>query len=105
MVAAGPGDLVAVQGLAGLRSPRNSIREQVWLQSSGYRARAQKRGGRKATASTATVSDERSRDLEVLGGARAILATAPSSKAMSELIDGLGPNGNLWWLAVALIPS
>ena len=28
-------------------------------------------------------------------GAQAILATAPNSKAMSELIDGLGPNGKL----------
>lgn len=26
-------------------------------------------------------------------GAKVILATAPSSKAMSELINGLGPNG------------
>ena len=33
--------------------------------------------------------------LQKLGGARVILATAPSSKAMSELIDGLGPNGEL----------
>jgi D-arabinose 1-dehydrogenase-like Zn-dependent alcohol dehydrogenase len=29
------------------------------------------------------------------GGAQVILATAPNSKAMSELIDGLGPNGKL----------
>jgi D-arabinose 1-dehydrogenase-like Zn-dependent alcohol dehydrogenase len=33
--------------------------------------------------------------LQELGGARVILATAPSSKAMSELFDGLGPNGKL----------
>lgn len=33
--------------------------------------------------------------LQKLGGARVILATAPNSKAMSELIDGLGPNGKL----------
>ena len=33
--------------------------------------------------------------LQKLGGAQVILATAPSSKAMSELIDGLGPNGKL----------
>src|SRR5206468_8444603 len=33
--------------------------------------------------------------LQKLGGARVILATAPSSKAMSELVDGLGPNGKL----------
>ena len=34
-------------------------------------------------------------ELQKLGGARVILATAPNSKAMSELIDGLGPNGEL----------
>jgi len=34
-------------------------------------------------------------ELQKAGGAQVILATAPSSKAMSELIDGLGPNGKL----------
>jgi D-arabinose 1-dehydrogenase-like Zn-dependent alcohol dehydrogenase len=33
--------------------------------------------------------------LRQLGGAQVILATAPSSKAMSELVDGLAPNGRL----------
>jgi D-arabinose 1-dehydrogenase-like Zn-dependent alcohol dehydrogenase len=33
--------------------------------------------------------------LQKLGGAQVILATAPSSKAMSEVIDGLAPNGKL----------
>src|SRR5205814_9032774 len=32
-------------------------------------------------------------ELQKMGGAQVILATAPNSKAMSELIDGLGPNG------------
>ena len=34
-------------------------------------------------------------ELQKLGGARVILATAPSSKAMSALIDGLGGNGRM----------
>ena len=34
-------------------------------------------------------------ELQKLGRARAILATAPSSKAMSSLIDGLGDNGTM----------
>jgi len=33
--------------------------------------------------------------LQKLGGARVILAPAPSSKAMSELVNSLGPNGKL----------
>ena len=39
-----------------------------------------------------------------LGGAQVILATAPSSKAMSELINGLGPNGKLIVVGVAFDP-
>ena len=42
--------------------------------------------------------------LQKLGGARVILATAPSSKAMSELIDGLGPNGTLIVVGADLDP-
>ncbi len=43
-------------------------------------------------------------ELQKLGGAQVILATAPSSKAMSELINGLGPNGKLIVIAVAFDP-
>ncbi len=34
-------------------------------------------------------------ELQKLGGARVILATAPSAKAISAVVGGLGPNGNL----------
>ena len=34
-------------------------------------------------------------ELQKLGGARVILATAPSGKAISAVVDGLGVNGNL----------
>jgi D-arabinose 1-dehydrogenase-like Zn-dependent alcohol dehydrogenase len=40
-------------------------------------------------------------ELQKLGGARVILATAPSSKAMTEMIGGLGPNGRLVLIGVA----
>jgi len=39
-------------------------------------------------------------ELQKLGGARAIIATAPSSKAMSALVDGLGTNGTLMVIGV-----
>jgi D-arabinose 1-dehydrogenase-like Zn-dependent alcohol dehydrogenase len=42
--------------------------------------------------------------LQQLGGAQAILATAPSSKAMSPLIDGLAPKGKLMVIGVASEP-
>jgi len=34
-------------------------------------------------------------ELQKLGGARVILATAPNAKAISALVDGLSPNGKL----------
>ena len=42
--------------------------------------------------------------LQKLGGAQVILATAPSSKAMSQLIDGLGPNGELMVIGATFDP-
>src|SRR5262249_14331502 len=42
-----------------------------------------------------TATTDAAAELQKLGGARVILATAPSGKAMSSLIDGLGANGNL----------
>ena len=44
-------------------------------------------------------------ELQKLGGAQVILATAPNSKAMSELIDGLGPNGELMVIGAAFEPD
>ena len=42
--------------------------------------------------------------LQGLGGARVILSTAPSGKAMAELFDGLGPNGELLVVGAASDP-
>jgi D-arabinose 1-dehydrogenase-like Zn-dependent alcohol dehydrogenase len=43
-------------------------------------------------------------ELQKLGGAKVIMATAPNSKAMSELIGGLGPNGKLLVIGAAFDP-
>ena len=42
-----------------------------------------------------SVATNAAAELQKLGGARVILATAPSSKAMSALVDGLGANGRI----------
>jgi len=42
--------------------------------------------------------------LQDLGGANVILATAPSSQAMTEIIDGLAPNGKLLVVGASLDP-
>jgi D-arabinose 1-dehydrogenase-like Zn-dependent alcohol dehydrogenase len=93
-----PGDLVAVQGIGGL----GHLGIQ-WANKFGYKVAAIGRGSENATLARklgASVyidskSTNAAEDLQKMGGAQVILATAPNSKAMSELIDGLGPNGKL----------
>jgi D-arabinose 1-dehydrogenase-like Zn-dependent alcohol dehydrogenase len=93
-----PGDLVAVQGVGGL----GHLGIQ-FAQKFGYKVAAIGRGSENASLAKklgASVyidsqSTNGAQELQKLGGARVILATAPSSKAMSELVDGLGPNGKL----------
>jgi D-arabinose 1-dehydrogenase-like Zn-dependent alcohol dehydrogenase len=95
---ASPGDLVAVQGVGGLGHLGIQFANKF-----GYRvaavgrgpeneALAKKLGAHVYIDSRATNAAE---ELQKLGGAQVILATAPSSKAISALIDGLGPNGKL----------
>jgi D-arabinose 1-dehydrogenase-like Zn-dependent alcohol dehydrogenase len=102
-----PGDLVAVQGIGGLGHLGIQFANKF-----GYKVAAIGRGAENAPLakklgasvyidSKATNASE---ELRKLGGAQVILATAPSSKAMSELIDGLGPNGKLMVIGAALDP-
>jgi len=102
-----PGDLVAVQGIGGL----GHLGIQ-FAQKFGYKVAAIGRGSENAPLakklgasvyidSAATNAAEA---LQKLGGAQVILATAPNSKAMSELIDGLGPNGKLMVIGATFDP-
>jgi D-arabinose 1-dehydrogenase-like Zn-dependent alcohol dehydrogenase len=95
---ASPGDLVAVQGIGGLGHLGIQFANKF-----GYKVAAIGRGPQNAALakklgahvyidSKATKAAD---ELQRLGGAQAIIATAPNSKSMSELIDGLGPNGTL----------
>ena len=93
-----PGDLVAVQGIGGLGHLGVQFANKF-----GYRTVAIGRGAENAALARKlgaalyidTQSSNAVDELQKLGGARVILATAPSSRAMSELIGGLGPNGEL----------
>lgn len=93
-----PGELVAVQGIGGLGHLGIQFAYKC-----GYRVVAIGRGAENAPLAkklgASEYIDSRATNaaeaLQQLGGARVILATAPSSKAMSALIDGLGPNGKL----------
>lgn len=91
-----PGDLVAVQGIGGLGHLGVQFANKF-----GYKVAAIGRGSENAALAKklgASVyidskATNAAAELQKLGGAQVILATAPSSKAMSELIDGLAPNG------------
>lgn len=93
-----PGDLVAVQGIGGLGHLGIQFANKF-----GYKVAAVGRGPENAALAEKlgahvyidSKSKNAAAELQKLGGAKVILATAPSSKAMSELFDGLGPNGKL----------
>ncbi len=101
------GDLVAVQGVGGLGHLGIQFASKF-----GYKVAAIGRGSENAALAKklgASVyidskSTNAAQELQKLGGAQVILATAPSSKAMSELIDGLGPNGKLMVVGASTDP-
>ena len=102
-----PGDLVAVQGIGGL----GHLGIQ-FAQKFGYRVAAIGRGPENAVLARQLGANEyidsaatsAAAELKKLGGARVILATAPSAKAMSSLFDGLGMNGRMMVVGAAPDP-
>ena len=99
-----PGDLVAVQGIGGLGHLGIQFANKF-----GYKVAAVGRGSKIASLAIELGADvyidsnakNAAEEQQKLGGARVILATAPSAKAMTEMIGGLGPNGRLVLIGVA----
>ena len=93
-----PGDLVAVQGIGGLGHLGVQYAKQM-----GFRTFAIGRGKDKealarklgAVHYVDTAAGDPSAELQKFGGARIILATAPDSKSMSAVFNGLTRNGKL----------
>jgi D-arabinose 1-dehydrogenase-like Zn-dependent alcohol dehydrogenase len=102
-----PSDLVAVQGIGGLGhlgiqfAQKFGYRVAAIGRGPGNAALAKKLGAHIYIDSAATNAAD---ELKKLGGARVILATAPSSKAMSALIDGMGANGRLMVVGASTDP-
>jgi len=93
-----PGDVVAVQGIGGL----GHLGVQ-YARKMGFKTVALGRGADKEPLAKklgahhyidSAVADAVA-ELQKLGGARVILGTAPNAKAISEVVGGLGINGNL----------
>ena len=93
-----PGDLVAIQGVGGLGhlgiqfANKFGYRVAAVSRGVGNAALARKLGAHHYIDSQASDPAE---ELQKLGGARVILATAPSGKAMSGLFNGLGTDGKM----------
>ena len=93
-----PGDLVAVQGIGGLGHLGVQYARQM-----GFRTFAIGRGADKEALARKlgahhyldTAASDPSAELKKFGGAQIILSTAPDSKAMSALVNGLASNGKL----------
>ncbi|TGE31063.1 zinc-binding dehydrogenase [Desulfosporosinus sp. Sb-LF] len=93
-----PGDVVAIQGVGGLGHLAIQYAKRM-----GYKTIALSRGTDKkelalklgAQVFIDTQSTDVAQELQKLGGARVILATAPDNKAISQLINGLGFDGKL----------
>jgi D-arabinose 1-dehydrogenase-like Zn-dependent alcohol dehydrogenase len=105
---ASPGDLVAVLGIGGLGHLGIQFAARF-----GYEVAAISRGPENASLAKklganvyidSTVMNA-AEELKKMDGARVILATATSSKAMSEVFEGLGPNGTLLLVGVPPTPS
>ncbi len=102
-----PSDLVAVQGIGGLGhlgvqfAAKFGYKVAAVGRGPGNEALAKKLGANVYIDSAAT---DAAAELQKLGGARVILATAPSSKAMSALFNGLGANGRMMVIGAAFDP-
>jgi D-arabinose 1-dehydrogenase-like Zn-dependent alcohol dehydrogenase len=92
------GDLVAVQGIGGLGHLGIQYARQMGFRTVAIgrgkdkQALAQKLGAHEYVDTSAGAPAEA---LQKLGGACVILATAPDSKSISTLVDGLAGNGKL----------
>jgi len=104
---AGPGDLVAIQGIGGLGHLGIQFASKF-----GYRVAAISRGkenehlakqlGANIYIDSAVVNA--AAELQKLGGAKVILATAPSAKPMTALVDGLGARGKMVVVGATMDP-
>ena len=96
--AAGSGDLVAVLGIGGLGHLGVQFANKLGFETvaiargTGKAEEALKLGAHHYIDSTA---GDLAQQLQALGGAKVVLATAASSRAMSPAIDGLRHNGEL----------
>jgi len=92
------GDLVAVQGIGGLGHIGIQIAQKMGFEvaavssGAGKAKEAKEMGAHHYIDASAQKPAEQ---LQKLGGARLVMATAYDAKAMSDLVEGMSPNGEM----------
>jgi D-arabinose 1-dehydrogenase-like Zn-dependent alcohol dehydrogenase len=102
-----PGDLVAVQGIGGLGHLGIQFAARFGYKVAAIGRKAEGAALARRLGASLYIDSESENPAEALqrqGGAQVVLATAPSSKAMSQLIDGLSPNGKLVVIGLTFDP-
>ena len=102
-----PGDLVAVQGIGGLGHLAVQFAVKSGFKTVAISRTAEKEELAKELGAHEFLVDDNgsaAEKLQEMGGAKVILATAPSAKAVSSIIPGLGRNGKLFVLGVSNEP-
>jgi len=92
------GDIVAIQGIGGLGHLGIQYAKKMGFKTvaiSGTKSKEKLAKELGADLFLSASDDNVVEELQKMGGAKVILATAPSSKAVSEVFDGLGPNGSV----------
>lgn len=101
------GDLVAVQGIGGLGHLGVQYARQMGFHTVAIGRGADKQPLAKKLGAHEYIDTDAglpAAALQKLGGARLVLATAPDSKAMSALIDGLAGHGKLMVVGASFDP-
>jgi len=103
---AGPGEVVAIHGLGGLGHLGVQFANRMGFRAVGV-ARGQDKAALAGELGAAhyidTTAQDPAKELQRLGGAKAILATVTNAEAMQSVIGGLAPNGTL--LIIGAVPS
>jgi alcohol dehydrogenase/propanol-preferring alcohol dehydrogenase len=93
-----PGDLVAVLGVGGLGHLAIQYAAKMGMHTIAISSGDDKKDLAKKLGAHDYIngkSVDTAEALQKMGGAKLILATAPNSKLISSVVDGLGPNGKL----------
>lgn len=93
-----PGDVVAIQGIGGLGHLGIQYAKKMGFKTvaiSGSKSKEKLALELGADVFLSASDDDVVKELQKMGGAKIILATAPSSKAITDIFNGLGPNGSV----------